>query len=110
MSSRVSLASTCVAAICGFALLHAQKVHDTSPEYVGRAVMLPRENLYWWETTRESYRKGDKLNFFLTNFSATPEESFQHSTQSAFSAEFLAELRDRTRPGVPYEITRTSAA
>jgi hypothetical protein len=90
-------------------LIHAQKVHDTSAQYVGHTVMLPRENLYWWETTREEYRKGDKLNFFLTSFSATPEESFQHSTQSAFSAEFLAELRDRVRPGNAFEISRDVA-
>lgn len=87
------------------ALLHAQKVHDTSAQYVGHTVMLPRENLYWWETTREEYRKDNKLNFFLTSYSATPEESFQHSTVSAFNAEFIADLRDRVRPGRAYEIT-----
>lgn len=90
-------------------LLHAQKVHDTSAQYVGHTLMLPRENLYWWEMTREEHRKSDKLNYFLTNYSATPEESFQHSTASAFGAEFLAEMRDRTRPGIPHEILRATA-
>jgi len=91
------------------AMLHAQKVYDTSHLYVGHTVMLPRENLFWWETTREEYRRGNKLNFFLTNFSATPEESFQHSTQSAFDPEFLESLRDRVRPGQPYEIVTGAA-
>jgi hypothetical protein len=90
------------------AMLHAQKVHDTSAQYVGHTVMLPRENLWWWESTREEYRVGDKLNFFLTNYAATPEESFQHSNKSAFPVELLAELRDRCRPGLPYEIVRTA--
>ena len=49
-------------------LLHAQKVHETSPEHVGRAVMLPRENLYWWETTRQSYKDSGKLAFFYTSY------------------------------------------
>lgn len=91
------------------ALIHAQKVHDTSAQYVGKTIMLSRDVLYWWETTREEYRQGNKLNFFLTAYSATPEESFQHSTVSAFGAEFIAELRDRVRPGRTYEITKATA-
>lgn len=86
------------------ALLHAQKVADTSTQYVGHRVLLPATNLRWWEVTREEYRKSNRLNFFLTNWSATPEESFQHSTASAFDSELLADLRDRTRQGTPYEI------
>jgi hypothetical protein len=66
--------------------------------------MLPRENLYWWEITRQSYKDGGKLNFFYTNYSATPEESFQHSTVSAFAADFLEELRLRARHGQPFEL------
>lgn len=90
------------------ALLHAQKVHDTSAQYIGSTLMLPRESLYWWETTRQSYKDGGKLNFFYTNYSATPEESFQHSTVSAFPADFLEDLRLRTHAGQTYEITRTA--
>ncbi len=91
------------------ALLHAQKVHDTSPQYVGHAVMLPRPNLYWWERTRQEHKDGGKLNFFYTSYSATPEESFQHSTVSAFAADLLEELRMRARPGQAYEIVSTPA-
>jgi len=89
-------------------LLHAQLVHDSSALHVGHTVMLPRENLYWWESTRQTYKDDSKLNFFYTSYSATPEESFQHSTVSAFPADFLEDLRLRTRPGHTYEITRTS--
>jgi hypothetical protein len=85
-------------------MLHAQKVADTSAQYVGHRVLLPAANLRWWEVTREEYRKSNRLNFFLTNWSATPEESFQHSTASAFDSELLADLRDRSREGTPYEI------
>jgi len=89
-------------------LLHAQKVHETSAQYVGHTVMLPRETLYWWESTREEYKRGGKLNFFYTNYSAVPEESFQHSTVSAFAADFLEDLRMRVRPGQAYEIVKAS--
>jgi hypothetical protein len=89
-------------------LLHAQKVHDTSASHVGHTVMLPRENLYWWEVTRQSYKDSGKLNFFYTSYSATPEESFQHSTVSAFPADFLEEMRLTTRRGQTFEIVKTA--
>ena len=87
-------------------LLHAQKVHDTSAAMVGHTVMLPRENLYWWESTRQAYKDGSKLNFFYTSYAATPEESFQHANVSAFAADFLEDMRLRTHPGQTYEIAR----
>lgn len=86
------------------ALLHAQKVYDTSAQYIGHTLMLPKENLRWWEVTRDEHKRGGKLNFFYTNYSATPEESFQHSSVSAFPADFLEDLRMRTKAGDCYEI------
>lgn len=77
-------------------ITHAKKVYDTShlytkwPHYI-----LPKENLYWWETTREEYRRAGNLNYFLSNYAATPEESFQHSGRSAFPVEYLEACRNR---------------
>lgn len=85
-------------------MLHAQKVHDTSPEFVGRNVMLTRQQLYWYESTRTEYQKANNLKYFLTNWPATPEESFQHSTASVFSVELLDDLRSRTRAGKAFEL------
>jgi hypothetical protein len=86
-------------------ILHAKKIHDTSAAYLeGKQLMLPRENLYWWESTRAEYQRGNNLTFFLTNYCATPEESFQHSGTSAFPAELLEDMRLHARPGVPYEL------
>lgn len=90
------------------ALKHAEKVHESSPEFMGRNVMLSRENLYWWESTRAEYMQGNNLPFFLTNFCCTPEESFQHSGQSAFDPILLDQLRSNTKTGTQYEL-RTSA-
>jgi hypothetical protein len=71
-------------------LLHAKLVYETSPEWCGgKAVMLPREQLYWYETSRAEYQEAGKLNLYLTNFCATPEESFQHSGSSSFTPECL---------------------
>lgn len=88
------------------ALKHAEKVHETSPEFMGRSVLLSRETLYWWESTRSEYQKGNNLAFFLTNYAATPEESFQHSGQSAFSPELLEELRLYAHAGTSFELVR----
>lgn len=79
-------------------LLHAQKVKETSEEYLGRVVELTKDQLYWWETTREEYRKKGSLTFFLTNYPATLEESFQFSGGSIFDFETIDYYRTRTRP------------
>lgn len=88
-------------------LLHAEKVYETSSEFVGKQVLLPREQLYWYETERAAYQKQGKLNVFLSNWCATPEEGFQHTNVSAFPAEFLEEVRLKARPGAAYEIQQS---
>jgi len=85
-------------------LMHAKKVYATSKEFVGQDVLLSKETLYWYETTRQEYQDAGKLNLFLTNYAATPEESFQHTTISAFSVEVIEKLRLGTRRGRPYEV------
>ena len=86
------------------ALKHASRVHETSPEFLGRSVLLTRDQLFWWESTRADYMKGNNLSFFLTNYCATPEESFQHSGQSAFDPILLDSLRSSVQSGVAYEL------
>lgn len=81
---------------------HADNVWDTSPQWCGKHVRLPREKLYWYETERQSFLKDGRLNYFLTSWCATPEESFQMSGQSAFPPEFLEKARLESRPGVAY--------
>jgi hypothetical protein len=85
-------------------LKHAQKVHETSPAIVGKAVMLTKEQLYWYETKRYEYQKGGNLASFLTNYCATHEESFQHFERSAIPIEILEELRLDTKPPITYEL------
>ena len=86
-------------------LAHAKYVYNTSPEFTGgRAVTLAKENLYWWETARDEALEGGTLNIHLTNFAATPEESFQHSGRSAFDASLISELHVETSVPAAYEI------
>lgn len=86
-------------------LQHAKKVQDTSSQWTGSTTQLTRDQLYWYELRRESARKAGTLNIFLTNYCATPEESFQHSTSSAFSSELLERIRMGTSaPETIYEM------
>jgi hypothetical protein len=84
---------------------HARKVEETSAGYVGKQVILSRDQLYWWETTREEHRKGGKLPHFLTNYPATLEESFQSYNTSIWDYETIEFYRNMTRvPGGTYQI------
>lgn len=83
-------------------MAHAVKVRETSHEWCGSTVELDREQLYWYERNRASAQHAGELNLFLTNYCATPEESFQHSTVAAFSPELLDALRNETRAPLIY--------
>jgi hypothetical protein len=72
---------------------HARKVYETSRQFTGRDVLLDKEQLYWYETERSAALRRGKLNLFLTNYCATPEESFQHTGNSQFSVETLERIR-----------------
>lgn len=90
--------------------LHAQVVYDTSTLYCfGKRVTLSREQLYWWESTRDEYQRKGVLNIFLANFCATVEESFQHAGVSPFQTELLEKLRGRTSVPVARELIRVEA-
>lgn len=86
------------------AMLHAQKVYETSPDYLGKQIMLPKENLYWWESTREEARRNDDLVYFYTNYWATIDESFQYTTRTAFDSDTLERFRLRTTIPSAYDI------
>jgi hypothetical protein len=86
------------------ALKHAEVVWDTSKEFIGKQVLLDRTNLYWWEFNRADALRDGSLNLFLTNYCATVEESFQHTTDSVFPPELLQYYRDGCRPGECYEV------
>lgn len=81
---------------------HAEMVERTSHLYAGRTIKLNRQQLYWWETERELYRKQDALHVFLTNYCATPEQSFQHSTRSALPVDTIEWMRTNALMGMPY--------
>lgn len=87
-------------------LRHAELVARTSPEWMnGVTVHLSKEQLYWWESQRAAYVQKDNLRSFLTNYPATPEQSFQNPSQGALPIELLEKMETRIRkPEMSYDV------
>lgn len=84
---------------------HADLIERTSPEFMGgETVRIGRNQLYWWETERKQAQKMGTLNIFLTNYPATPEQSFQHSAHAALPLETIEWFRSTSLLGMPYHI------
>ena len=84
-------------------LQYARKVEDTSPEIIGSKFTPSRDHLYWYESTRQEYQEMGSLSIFLTNYAATPAESFQHSTGAAVNPELLDYFSLHDAESVNYE-------
>jgi hypothetical protein len=82
----------------------AWKVKQTSKEFVGKEVTLTRQQMMWWETSFSEAIENNSLNLFLSNYSNTPEQSFQSTTQSAIDTLTLDWMRTGTTQGIAYEI------
>jgi hypothetical protein len=80
----------------------ANRIESTSREFMGYDYSPTREQLYWYERAYSAAIEDRSLNYFLANFCATPEESFQHSGVSIFSAERLQLLRSGEATPSPY--------
>lgn len=84
---------------------YAELVERTSPEFNDGVVFRPSvEHLYWWESTRAEHVRTGELSSFLTNYPATPEQSFQNPNQGALPAELMEEMEMEVKDGVPYEV------
>lgn len=82
----------------------AWQVHQTSLEFVGKQVTLEREQMYWWETSYAEAMENNSLNLFLSNYSITPQQSFQHTTISAINTATLDWMRTTATKGTAYSL------
>ena len=86
-------------------LAHVELIERTSPEFNEGVVYHPTpEQLYWWETTRAEHVRTGELASFLTNYPATPEQSFQNPSQGALPAELIEQMETEVVNPVPYEV------
>lgn len=79
-------------------LRHAELIERTSPEFCdGRTYHPGLEQLYWWQTERARHIAQGELATFLTNYPATPEQSFQSRSQGALPVELIEEMETEVR-------------
>lgn len=90
-------------------LKHADLIERSSPEfYDGKTYRPTRDQLYWWEKTRAMYASNGELASFLTNYPATPEQSFQGFSDGALPVELLEVMEQEAIGGVPYDLELAS--
>lgn len=79
-----------------------QKVANTIErdieQWVGEKIVLIRDQLYWYETTRAYYTKKNQLHQFFKEFPSNPEECFQYAGRSVFSHDALEEIDHAAKP------------
>lgn len=84
---------------------HAELIERTSPEFCGGVTVHPtRDQLFWWSSEYKLAKKMGTLNVFLTNYPATPEQSFQHSAMAALPLETVEWMRSTSLMGMPYHL------
>jgi len=79
-------------------LSHARRCEITGPRWTGGPVRLTRNQLYWYETTRESFESKGQLHKFLEEYCSDDEEAFQFSGYGIFPLAVIERLRENSKP------------
>jgi len=79
-------------------LAHAKRVEATGERWVGKPVRLAKDQLYWYEFTREQYEKDGELSTFLEEYAGDDEEAFQYSGRGIFPAHVIEDVRAAAKP------------
>src|ERR1700733_8837905 len=84
---------------------HADLIEATSPEFLNGVTYRPsKAQLFWWESTRASHARSGELATFLSNYPATPEQSFQSPSQGALPVELVEVMETETMHGMAYDV------
>lgn len=77
---------------------HAARAEKFGPFWMGGPVRLTREQLYWYEHSRNAAIEKDELAKFLEEYPADDEEAFQYSGKSVFDLMVRERIRRHMRP------------
>lgn len=83
---------------------HAESAREyvASSDYLGRYIgdgwQMPREQMWFWEVSREEAKEKHELNQFYQEMPATPAQAFQATGASPFEPELLAQIEETMRP------------
>ena len=71
--------------------------HPRLKAFMGEHWVLPIEQQWWYEVTRDEYKKGNELNRFLQECPADDFEAFQSSNLSVFPIEVTSRCREAVK-------------
>lgn len=84
---------------------HMALIERTSPEFnEGVAVHPNRDQMYWWEKTRDLHTHNGELALFLANYPATPEQSFTNWAQGALPVELIEKMELNIKQPIVYDV------
>jgi hypothetical protein len=70
----------------------AAKAERELHRWLGHAVSLSRDQLYWYETTRAFYTRKGELGAFLKEYPSDDQECFQYAGKAIFTIEQLDQI------------------
>jgi hypothetical protein len=79
-------------------LQHARRCEEGSSYWLGKQISLTRDQLYWYEQTKESHRLKGTLWKFIEEYPATDEEAFQVGGHGIFTPETMERIVAQARP------------
>lgn len=79
-------------------LQQARRAEEIWPKYVGHAITLTRDQLYFYETTRAYFQKKGDIAKFFEEYASDPEECFLYSGKSVWTLEQLEAIDRMARP------------
>ncbi len=92
-------------------LAYVKRAEANAPRWLGgKSIRISKEQVFYYETERTAAEARDQLKpgalaYFLANYPADPEESFQHSGRSIFGPALVERLKQHSRdPQVIAEI------
>ena len=77
---------------------HARRAEEVGPQFVGHPVKLTRDQRDGYERRQSAMAQANRLSEFLEEYPAEPEEAFQRSGRSIFSADQIDYLQTLARP------------
>lgn len=84
---------------------HARQVERDSPKWMrGRTCQLTRDQLFFWEFTRNEYAKNGKTGMFFCEYASSPQEAFRSANSSVFTYETIEFLRSKSSNPKAYEV------
>jgi hypothetical protein len=79
-------------------LQQARRAEATWPRFIGRPITLNRDQLYFYERTRDYFAKKGEIAKFYEEYASDPEECFIYSGRSVWTLDQLEQIDRTARP------------